>query len=220
MLTIVIVAVIAYLAGSFPTAYLIVKYRHHRDIRREGTGNVGARNSLDVTGSRATFLVVLLVDLLKGAVSVAGVYYLLGDSFWPGAAAVVGVVAGHNYSPWIGFKGGRGLAPAAGAMLVFNPVVVAYWVVLWLIARWRLKNVHWGNIWATMLTPVLVASAKNLSNILNLFSPSSELDIFYATLAFTVLILLRHIEPLRELLLHKNAKDDGRNPTVKQEDAQ
>jgi len=139
LFTIAVAGVLGYLVGSFPTAYVLVRHTRQLDIRHAGSGNVGALNSYQVTGSRLVGVLVLVLDLLKGAAAAAG-----GEALVPSGGVVAGVLAvlGHNYPPWLGWKGGRGLAPAAGVSFVVMPALFVGWVVCWLPAFLVLRHVN------------------------------------------------------------------------------
>jgi glycerol-3-phosphate acyltransferase PlsY len=122
-----------FLLGTIPFAYLVVRWRTGRDLRTEGSGNVGALNALRVSRSRALGALVMLLDAAKGATAavVAGVFLGGTDS---ALAAGVGAVAGHAYNPWLSIRrgrlsGGKGFATAAGFLLPFAPWLVLVWLV-------------------------------------------------------------------------------------------
>lgn len=138
---------LGYLLGSIPTAYILVLLRRRVDIRRAGSGNVGALNTYEVTGSRLLGAAVMVVDMLKGVAAVA-----LGGPP-AGAAAVVG----HCYPVWLRFHGGRGLATAAGMVLVLSWPYLAGWIVFWGLGYLFVREVNGGNMVATLLTAALVA---------------------------------------------------------------
>jgi glycerol-3-phosphate acyltransferase PlsY len=192
-------AIAAFLIGSFPTAYLLVRKNSGKDLRGEGSGNIGTLNAYEVTRSRKLGLGVLLIDLIKGALPV-GVVFLSGGTFTLGVTALLGVVIGHNYSPWIGWKGGRGLAPAAGASLVLNPLLVAAWGAFWLIAFFRTRDVHFGNVAAIILMPFLILFIPQLISTCNLFPAPQAYSIAIAAFLLSALIFIKHIQPLKDLL--------------------
>jgi glycerol-3-phosphate acyltransferase PlsY len=115
-----------YLSGSIPSAYLLARWRRGVDIRRVGSGNVGGSNLRDVVGVWATVLVGL-VDIAKAALPA---WLAEASGLGPDTAVWVGVaaVAGHNWSPWLRFQGGRGIACSLGVLLVLFPAGVA-WVL-------------------------------------------------------------------------------------------
>jgi acyl phosphate:glycerol-3-phosphate acyltransferase len=145
---------LGYLIGSFPTAYLLVMWKSRLDIRGAGSGNVGALNAYDVTGSRLLGVSVLLVDLAKGAAATWFGSRLFGHGLWMTGAAGLGAVVGHNYSPWLRFRGGRGLAAAAGVMFVVNWMLVVLWCAIWIGIYASSRRVHAANISASIVSPV------------------------------------------------------------------
>ncbi len=115
--------VLAYLLGAFPTAYLVARWLRGIDVRRVGSGNAGALNVYRQLGWRAA-APVLLVDAAKGAAA-ASLARLLGAPEEALYLAAVVAVVGHNWSLFLGFSGGKGVAPALGALLVLLPLLTA-----------------------------------------------------------------------------------------------
>ena len=145
-----------YLLGSIPSAFLLVRWKSRLDIREAGSGNVGTLNSYQVTGSRIVGIFVLVFDLLKGFVAAAVTSFLFGGSFSAIAGAGIGSVVGHNFPVWLRFKGGRGLATAAGVFLFLSPVCVAAWAVCWGVGFAIVRKVNLANIGATIALLILV----------------------------------------------------------------
>lgn len=116
----------AYLAGSFPTAYLLARWRRGIDLREVGSGNVGGSNLRKTVGTWAT-VAVGLFDIAKGALPA---WFAQRSGFDEKSTALAGLAAvtGHNWSPWLSFQGGRGIASTLGVLLVFFPIGVA-WVL-------------------------------------------------------------------------------------------
>lgn len=162
-----LVAVAGYLLGSFPTGYLVAKARGV-DIRRVGSGNIGATNALRVLGKPLGIL-VLLADALKGALA-CGVLPRLAAALGagptapdpgPGGVAItagVAAILGHNYTCWLRFRGGKGIATSAGVLLVLMPwvvlVVFGVWGLVLAVGRW----VSLASISAAVALPVVIAS--------------------------------------------------------------
>lgn len=113
-----------FLVGSIPFGYLVGRFFYHIDIRQQGSGNIGAMNALRTLG-RGGALAVLLLDVLKGFLPVAWAAYIWGQHIDPdfvhiGVALVAaGTVAGHCFSPWLRFRGGKGVATFIGALFGF-----------------------------------------------------------------------------------------------------
>jgi glycerol-3-phosphate acyltransferase PlsY len=190
---------LGYIIGSIPTAYLLVRWTSRVDIRKVGSGNVGAMNTFDVTRSKWLGIAVFFIDMLKGAAAVLCAKALLGNEFWVQAVSGVGAVIGHNYPVWLRFKGGRGLSTAVGVMLILWWIIIPIWCIVWTIHRSIWKNVHSANIIATIVTPavLLVAPASWLAATLP-HEVRLQDAMLFSYVVFT-LILLRHVEHIRQL---------------------
>ncbi len=207
MLLYVTAFAVSYLIGSLPTAYLVVKRKANIDIRSAGSGNVGTLNAYEVTGKRFIGIFVLVVDVAKGAGAILLTRLVLSQEPLAISIALVAVVVGHCFPIWLKFHGGRGLAPAAGAMLVTGWIFVLLWLVSWGIGYWFSKNVHVGNIVAIVAAPILgylIPQEIILRTIIAGFSVSG---ILLAYSAMSVALLVRHIEPLRTLLSSRSKKE-------------
>ena len=119
-----------YLLGSIPFGLVLTKLAGYGDIRDIGSGNIGATNVLR-TGNKPAALATLLLDSGKGAIAVLLARVLAGED----AALIAGAAAflGHLYPVWLGFKGGKGVATAAGVLLALNPWLGAATLLTWLI---------------------------------------------------------------------------------------
>ena len=149
--------VIAYIIGSIPTGYLIVKGKTGQDIRTVGSGSTGATNVKRVLGKK-WFFIVMLLDALKGATPV-----LLASVFVGGALgglapvlAAVGVLIGHSKSIFLGFQGGKSVASGVGTILALNWLVGLAIAVIWSVITYSTKYVSVGSIIALALSPVLM----------------------------------------------------------------
>jgi acyl phosphate:glycerol-3-phosphate acyltransferase len=193
---------IGYSLGSFPTAYIFIKKTLGIDITKNGSGSVGAHNSWDISKSKTTGLIVLLIDLLKGFCAVLLSKYFFSNSFLNEILALNGAVLSHCYSPWIKFKGGRGLATAAGGALIISFWIVLMWCTVWLLVFLIKRNLYWSNIAATFLSSGLsFIFSKVLINYTNPL-PNSELQFSLFVSLMFLIILSRHIEPIKEYLLN------------------
>ncbi len=184
-------AVAAYLLGSLPSAFLVVRFARKGDLREAESGSVGALNAFRATGSGWVGVIVLLLDVLKGVLAVV----LAGDgaSVATQALMVTLVVAGHNWPVWLGGRGGKGLAAAAGALTILTPLSVPLWGVVWGITYVASGFIALGNIVATAALPVLLGFFAGWSYGL-------------AALPAALLILARHREKMRRLLLGAEPK--------------
>lgn len=193
----ILLCILFYIIGSIPTAYLLVKYKTGKDITKEGSGNVGALNSFEVSKSRLIGITVLVLDFLKGFLpsflflKIAG--YSIETMFLPIAL----IVLGHNFSVWLKFKGGRGLATAAGIIVAVEPVVLLIWCILFLISYVFYRKVHFGNIVATLLVPVFYYLWLSLFFI----TASNNLNYIFVFITIVcLLILLKHIHPFLDMI--------------------
>ena len=147
----------AYLAGSLPTGFLVARAMRV-DITQVGSGNIGATNVFRVLGKGPGAL-VLVVDLLKGALAVLVAPMLAAamtptDSLALPALAALGAVLGHNYTCWLGFKGGKGVATSAGAMAALIPPAFGVTVITWLLVFFLSRYVSMASIAAALILPV------------------------------------------------------------------
>jgi glycerol-3-phosphate acyltransferase PlsY len=141
----------AFLLGSIPTGYLVARARGV-DIRQHGSGNIGATNVFRTLGKPLGIL-VFAVDALKGFIAVASA--CAGP--WLSIFAAVAVIAGHNYTPWLGFKGGKGIATSAGVLLALMPLAVAAIAAVWVLVFFTTRYVSLASIAASAALPVAVA---------------------------------------------------------------
>lgn len=166
-------AVAAYLLGSIPTGYLVARVRGV-DIRAHGSGNIGATNVFRILGKPAgTF--VLVVDGLKGYAACAWVSDLILRWFANSGVApepvriVAGIAAilGHNYTCWLRFKGGKGIATSAGVLAALVPAALIIILTIWIVIFALTKYVSLASISASFALPFATwATRRDLSLIL------------------------------------------------------
>lgn len=149
--------VVAYLIGSIPTGYLIVKTMTGQDIRTVGSGSTGATNVKRVLGKK-WFFIVMLLDALKGALPVILAGYIAGGALGGLAPvlAAVAVLIGHSKSIFLGFQGGKSVASGVGTILALNWMVGLSIAVIWSIITYSTKYVSVGSIIALALSPILM----------------------------------------------------------------
>lgn len=158
VIKVVITAVVAYLIGSIPTGYLIVKSATGQDIRQVGSGSTGATNVKRVMGKK-WFFIVLLLDALKGAIPVMianFVPYLHSNSGLTAVIAAACVLLGHSKSIYLGFTGGKSVASGVGTILALSPTVGLSIALIWAIITYASKYVSLGSIIALALSPILM----------------------------------------------------------------
>lgn len=200
MILYLVLILLSYCIGSFPTAYLLVKRRAKVDIRYAGSGNVGGMNAYEVTNSAFLGAIIVAVDCCKGIAAVLLASFITAHDFGAMSLAGLSAVLGHNYSPWIRFRGGRGLATAAGVMLILGWIVVVVWVTAWGIGYTYSKNIHIANGIATVSCPVVIGfMPATVAHVL--LRPDVSPGLFFlVVLVLTSFIMIRHIRPLKELL--------------------
>lgn len=148
--------VAAYLVGAIPWGYLFGRWFGGVDLRTVGSGGTGATNALRAVGPKVS-AGVLVLDLLKGLVPVLLVRWL-GAPDWLTAAVAVATVAGHCWSPYIGFAGGKGVATGAGAAIaLFPPVILVLPVIAAIV--WATRYVSLGSMVGSILATAGTAFA-------------------------------------------------------------
>jgi acyl phosphate:glycerol-3-phosphate acyltransferase len=157
VLAYILTALTAYLLGSIPTGFLVAKARGI-DIRTVGSGNIGATNAFRVLGKRMGIF-VLAVDALKGWVAVQVAAPLVVQAIpeipvdYARITAGIAVILGHNFTCWLHFKGGKGIATSAGVLIALVPfallITLGVWVVLFLLTRY----VSVGSLAASFALP-------------------------------------------------------------------
>jgi acyl phosphate:glycerol-3-phosphate acyltransferase len=184
-------AIAAYLIGSLPSAFVVVRLSRGTDLRAVESGSVGALNAFRATGAGWIGVVVLILDIGKGVLAVV----LAGDGAGLATLAMVTAlaVAGHNWPIWLGGKGGKGLATAAGALTLVTPLSVPLWGVLWGLGYVVSGYIALGTIVATALLPLALGIFAGWAYGL-------------AALPTALLVLARHREKMRRLLLGAEPK--------------
>lgn len=145
-----------YLLGSIPFAYL-VSQRRGVDLRRVGSGNVGASNVLRTSGVSAAVIAVCL-DGFKGALAVLVAQRVAHGSATPVAAGLASVI-GHVYPVWLGFRGGKGVATAAGVFVVLAPMALAVAGGVFMAATWVTRYISVGSLAGAVALVVATAAS-------------------------------------------------------------
>jgi len=154
MLPRIILVAVAYLLGSIPFGYLLIKhvFTSGEDVREIGSGGIGATNVTRRAG-RAAGLVTYFLDVAKGVAAVMLMRLVAGDDyFWIGAAAIAAIV-GHIFPIFLGFRGGKGVATGVGVYLALAPYSVLTTLVLWALIVYFSRYVSLGSIIATAAVP-------------------------------------------------------------------
>jgi glycerol-3-phosphate acyltransferase PlsY len=154
----VLLVLLAYLLGSIPFGYLIVRVRGGGDVRESGSGGTGATNVTRRAG-RAAGAMTLLLDALKGVLAVVLARWMLGSDAgvnWWVVATALAAVAGHIFPVWLGFKGGKGVATGLGVFLGLAPLAVLCALPVFVFVVWATRYVSLGSMTAAAVLPVCV----------------------------------------------------------------
>jgi acyl phosphate:glycerol-3-phosphate acyltransferase len=206
MLWILIGIILSYLIGSIPTAYIFGRCLKGIDIRKFGSGNVGATNASRLLGKKIG-ITVLILDILKGLITVT----LLGNLALINTQSLIdpsllriilglGCISGHNWTIFLNFKGGKGVATTLGVLLGAAwvipgiGIVLALVVLTWLITFLATRIVSVASILAAVSFPVYMA-IKHLS-----------LTLILSSFIISAFIILRHIPNIKRILQKKEPK--------------
>lgn len=195
-----LIVVLCYIIGSFPTAYLLVKYKTSKDLTKEGSGNVGTLNSFTVSKSKSVGIAVLIIDILKGALPVYYMMFVVPHPYQSVMLGACALILGHNYPVWLKFKGGRGLATGAGIFMVVNYYIFIGWCIVWLVVFLLKRKVLIANTIATFMLPVYVLLIDLFSFLVvnsNVIGFSLNYFTIYSII-ITVIILSRHTEVFKK----------------------
>ena len=190
MLCYIIIIIIAYLLGNISTSYIISKRVAGVDIRTQGSGNAGSTNVLRTLGKKAG-LITFIGDLLKGIVAVLIAEMIAKitnvDIITAGYIGVVGVVCGHNWPSFLGFRGGKGVATSLGSMIAVNPIIALTCFGIFLVIVAITKYVSLGSVLSISMSPIFMLILQNDKGLL-------------ATLFLTLSVIYTHRENIKRLV--------------------
>ena len=174
-----------YLAGSIPTGVILSKLFGAKDVRQEGSGNIGATNVYRVSGAKMGIL-TLLGDVAKGTIPVALTCSLMDSELWI-AAVALSTFLGHLFPIFLKFRGGKGVATALGIFLVIVPLVLPCVIIVFVLVVMKWKYVSLGSLTASSLLPIFICV--------------TGYPIIYADLGLIIgcLIFYRHWENIKRL---------------------
>jgi glycerol-3-phosphate acyltransferase PlsY len=193
---------IAYLLGSIPFGYLIVRLASDADIREVGSGGTGATNVSRKVGKVAG-IATLALDALKGAAAVLVARWLTGEAgtSWIVAAAAALAVVGHCYPVWLKFKAGKGVATGLGVFLAIAPWATLAALAVFIIVVWRTRYVSLGSIIAAAFLPLWVLLTHIWIDPVSDFAP-----IVAAQCAVSSVIIFKHSENIKRLVAGEENK--------------
>jgi glycerol-3-phosphate acyltransferase PlsY len=183
---------LAYLLGSIPWGIIVARIFTSKDIRRQGSGNIGATNVLRIAGAKAG-IVVLSADLLKGVLPVLFAVQLVNTSTAWGqiyvSLAALAAFGGHLYPLYLGLKdGGKGVATAFGCILVLSPVTAFITVLVFILMVCMTSRVSVGSLSGAAALPLI------------LWKTTGSWVLVLCAVTISVFIFLRHRENIRRLI--------------------
>jgi glycerol-3-phosphate acyltransferase PlsY len=198
MVTLVAVLIGSYLLGSVPFGHLAGRLAGI-DIRKAGSGNVGATNVVRVLGKRYGYPVFAL-DFLKGLWAVK-ISMLMAPGRPPewNSPEIVGILAamssilGHLYPPWLKFKGGKGVATSGGALLALTPVATLIGVAIWVIVFWLTRYVSLASITAAVVLPIVILVVSSQDQ-------NKRKPLVYSSACVAAVVIWRHRSNLSRLM--------------------
>ena len=180
-----VLAILAsYLVGATPTSFIAGKVGRGIDLREHGSKNLGATNVYRILGWKYA-IPVALFDIAKGAVPVL----LFSHPAWLTVAVGAAAVLGHMFSPYVSFKGGKGVATAAGMFLALAPVAVLLAILVWGLCLWLTGYVSLSSIVAVLTVPISIS----------LLQPGSPYT-FWASVLLVALIIFAHRRNISRLV--------------------
>ena len=203
---------IAYLLGSIPFGYLLVRTFRKQDIRSLGSGNIGATN-VARSGAKGLGLATLLLDCLKGAIAVLLAFYLArhaglehhagldrAAAFDLACSAAISVTLGHVFPVWLRFRGGKGVATALGVFAVLSPATLGCALVLFLAVFAITRYVSLASVLAAASIPLLAA----------FFVSARSPLVISAFLGIPLLVIVKHHANIRRLLAGSESRFGAR----------
>lgn len=186
-MTLFLLTCAAYLIGAIPTGVLLTRMVGGEDIRKAGSGNIGATNVYRVAG-RKLGIITLVGDCLKGVIPLVIAqqgFALSGTSL---ALIAIAAFLGHCFPVYLGFKGGKGVATALGIFLVLSPLAVLCTLIVFILVLWKWRFISLASISAAATIPLFIIITER------------SMPLFLATLIIAGIVIWRHktnIERLR-----------------------
>ena len=189
LMTIIFALFLGYILGSVPFGLIFAKALGHGDLRKIGSGNIGANNALR-TGDKKLAILTLFFDLLKGIIPVL-ILKEINPAFI--SLAGFGAVLGHCYPIWLNFKGGKGVATAFGVFLAINPLLGVLSLTTWLIMAFLFKISSVSSLSAVLGAPIYAYF---------LLTDKIAMELFF----ITIIVWIRHKENIIKLMHGKETK--------------
>lgn len=185
----IFILIISYILGAIPFAYIMTRLLTGKDVRSYGSGNVGATNAARILGFKYGILVGLL-DILKGilAVSLAKILLPVDSPTYYLLFAALTVIIGHNWSIFLGFSGGKGVATTFGVIFSIYPLVFFVFLFLWITLILLTRYVSLASMISAIMVPIIV------------YIRTADIYHFLFTLLFALLIVFRHSSNIKRLI--------------------
>lgn len=182
-----ITLICAYLIGAIPCGVVLTMLVGGEDVRKAGSGNIGATNVYRVAG-RKLGAMTFIGDALKGALPVAYAIYLTDMSTEQVAMVATATFLGHLYPVYIGFKGGKGVATACGIFLVMSTLTAVLGLTLFGLILWKSRYVSLASVCASLSLPAI------------LYGLERDIPLLLASLFLSGMVVFRHRENIKRLL--------------------
>ena len=193
MVTILLSIIIGYIFGSIPSGLVLVRMACGIDIREYGSKNIGTTNVFRTVGGRMASI-VLIADVVKGILAVLLVRYLFDSNLHMELLTAIAALLGHNYSLFLGFKGGRGVATGLGLILLFMPDVCIFSFTVWLVIVFVTRYVSLGSFVGAFITPIVA------------YYRGYPLELVLFALAACLFVIVRHYENMKRLIAGTESK--------------
>jgi glycerol-3-phosphate acyltransferase PlsY len=180
---------LAYLLGSIPFGYLLVKIFRHQDIRATGSGNIGATN-VARSGAKGLGIATLLLDCGKAFLAVKIAQYLAPGNYDLAVMAAVAAILGHVFPIWLGFRGGKGVASALGVFLALSPAAAGCTFAIFLVIVIFTRYVSLASIIGSAFFPLFGLY----------FIPQRTPIVIAGVFFIPILVIIKHHENIRRLL--------------------
>jgi len=182
----ILLLIAAYLVGAIPTGVVLTRLIGADDVRKSGSGNIGATNVYRVAG-RWVGVATLLGDIIKGIVPVIVAIQMQGSSTQVASVASIAFL-GHCYPIYLGFRGGKGVATALGIFMVLSPKGVAIAAALFVVLVWKFRYISLGSICAAGSIPFLV------------FAFEKQIPLTAAAVLIAGMVIWRHRSNIQRLV--------------------
>ncbi|MFL2682779.1 MAG: glycerol-3-phosphate 1-O-acyltransferase PlsY [Alphaproteobacteria bacterium] len=210
--SIIVFCIISFIIGSIPFGLIVTKISGYGDIRKIGSGNIGATNVLR-TGNKLLALLTLLLDISK---SFAFLYFvkinfilILEKELLIILYVLISILSllGHMFSPFLFLKGGKGIATSAGILFFMNWIGASVILFVWLIVALKYKTSSLGALSASFIAPIIFWFLYKINVIENLFyvTNTSILEV-YLILIISILIWIKHISNIKRLISGTESK--------------